>query len=428
MAIANLNRLMVFHAVAETGSFTGAARQLFLTQSGVSKHVRLLEEEVRTKLFDRLGRRIVLTAPGRTLLRATREMVRLIQDAEAELTEAGGPAGTLVLAASVTAGTYILPAVLAEYRRQHERVDVRVDVQLGDEVVRAVLESAADVGIVGQPIDDPRLLVEPFLPDELVAIVPSGHPWAHRRSVELATLAQEVLLLSRPGSGTRRAVDGELARQRVQPRRVMEYGNTEAVMKAVSAGLGVALVSARAAGREAAAGAVSVLRMRGSPRVHRHFAAIRRRGRYLTGAARAFLELLARRERRAPGGATDLRERRDRPRARARGGVHGEASWPPRRRGARAEPRAAPGGRDRRRRGAGGVSAAMSRSSVAAYRWSNDARASAGGALRRSGPSIQSVAAPCPMVQQVNATASAGGRRSGGQRARTVSRAATTTA
>jgi DNA-binding transcriptional LysR family regulator len=296
MAIANLNRLMAFHAVAETGSFTGAARALFLTQSGVSKHIRLLEEELGTTLFDRLARRVELTAPGRILHDTTREMIRLIQDAEARIAEADGPAGTLRVAASVTAGTYILPPALAEFRERHERVDVRVDVLLGDNVVHAVLENAADVGIVGQAIDDERLVVQPFLPDELVAIVPSRHAWARRRSLPLARLLDAVLLLPRPGSGTRRAVEEELARQRVKPRRVLEYGNTEAVMKAVGAGLGVALVSARAAERESAAGAVVVVRVRGSAEVHRHFATVWRRGRFLTRAATAFIELLSRRE------------------------------------------------------------------------------------------------------------------------------------
>jgi DNA-binding transcriptional LysR family regulator len=301
MRIANLNRLMAFHAVAETGSFTGAARALFLTQSGVSKHIRLLEEELGTTLFDRLARRVVLTAPGRTLHDATREMVRLIQDAEARLSEAEGPAGALGVAASVTAGTYVLPAALAEFREQHPRVDVRVDVQLGDEVVRAVLEGAADVRIVGQAVRDERLAVQPFLPDELVAIVPSRHPWARRRSLPLATLLGEVLLLPRPGSGTRRALEEQLARERVTPRRVLEYGNTETVMKAVGAGLGVALVSARAAERESAAGEVAVVRLRGAAQVHRHFAAVWRRGRFLTRAGRAFIEFLGRRQWSRPG-------------------------------------------------------------------------------------------------------------------------------
>ncbi len=293
--IPNLNRLLVFHAVAESGSFTRAARALFLTQSGVSKHVRHLEEELGTKLFDRLARRVLLTEPGRTLHDATREMLRLIQDAQARIAEADGPAGTLTLAASITAGTYILPAALAEYRTQHERVDIRVDVLLGDDVVRNVLENAADLGIVGQRVEDGRLAVQPFLSDELVAIVPSRHVWAGRRSLDLAKLSEEVLLIPRPGSGTRRAVEEELERRRVTPGRVMEYGNTEAVIKAVGAGLGVALVSGRAAERESAAAEVTVLRLRGPP-VRRQFAAIWRRGRFLTGAARAFLEALGRRE------------------------------------------------------------------------------------------------------------------------------------
>ncbi len=219
-------------------------------------------------------------------------MVRLIQDAEARIAEADGPAGTLTLAASITAGTYILPSVLAEYRRQHERVDIRVDVLLGDEVVRNVLEDAADLGIVGQRVEDERLAVQPFLSDELVAIVPSRHAWAGRRSFDLAKLSEEVLLLPRPGSGTRRSVEEELERRHVVPGRVMEYGNTEAVIKAVGAGLGVALVSGRAAERESAAGEVAVVRLRGTP-VRRQFAAIWRRGRFLTRAARAFLEALS---------------------------------------------------------------------------------------------------------------------------------------
>jgi DNA-binding transcriptional LysR family regulator len=111
----------------------------------------------------------------------------------------------------------------------------------------------------------------------------------------LVTLLEEVLLLPRPGSGTRRAVEEQLAREQVTPRRVLEYGNTNAVMKAVGAGLGVALVSSRAAEHESAAGEVSVVRVRGSAKVHRHFSAVWRRGRFLTRAASAFIEFLGRR-------------------------------------------------------------------------------------------------------------------------------------
>ncbi len=293
--VPNLNRLLVFHAVAEAESFTRAADLLCLTQPGVSKHVKQLEEHFGTKLFDRLGKRVVLTQPGKALYEATREVVRVIRDAEARIAEVEGPAepaGQLNVAACLMTGTYVLPPILAGFQARYARIELRVDLVGEDEAVQRVLGNAVDLGVVCDAVHDARLFVRPFLADELVAIVPPDHPWAGRRTVSLPQLLDHVFLLPRLGSGTRSFIEQRLSKHGVRPARAMEYGNTEALIRGVSAGLGVAVVSRRAADREIAIGHVASIRLSGGS-WRRDFSAIWRREKYLSKAARAFIQMLA---------------------------------------------------------------------------------------------------------------------------------------
>src|SRR5271167_1657452 len=121
----DLDRLLVFHAVAQAGSFTRAADVLHLTQPGISKHIKQLEEYLGVALFDRLGRRVALTQPGEILLQATEEIVALAATAEQRIRDLTGlHGGRLRLGAGSPIGLYLLPRILAAYRKRYPAVDV----------------------------------------------------------------------------------------------------------------------------------------------------------------------------------------------------------------------------------------------------------------------------------------------------------------
>src|ERR671935_2702224 len=125
----DLSRLRVFQAVANEGSFSRAARDLFLSQPAVTQHIHALEAELGVPLFDRFGRRIALTPAGRVLAEHTPEILGLVQAAEVATREAGGEASrTLRLGVSETLATYVLPPLLGEFQRRVPNAELRLAV------------------------------------------------------------------------------------------------------------------------------------------------------------------------------------------------------------------------------------------------------------------------------------------------------------
>ncbi|MFC1834681.1 LysR substrate-binding domain-containing protein [Thermodesulfobacteriota bacterium] len=240
----NLNQLAVFHAVAKTLSFTRAASELFLTQPGVSKHVKALETHIGTRLFDRLGKKVVLTQAGEILFETTEEMFRLLDRGLSRIDDLVGlRAGRLTVGASVTIGIYIAPRVIKEFFETYPDVEVALDISLSREVVDKVLDDTIDVGLVGHPVGDDRLMVSRFMQDEFVVVVSSDHDWASRQSIDPWELASQPFLVSRRGSGTKTVVEERLAEEGISLGKATEFGNTEAVKKGVQAGLGAAVLS-----------------------------------------------------------------------------------------------------------------------------------------------------------------------------------------
>lgn len=292
--LSNLNRLLVFHTAAELQSFTRASEKLNLTQPGISKHIRALEERCGVKLFDRLGKRIVLTQAGEILYETTKSIFSLIQEAEGRIDDLrGSKGGRLTIGSSITIGTHLLPGVLAEFRKAFPLVSVTVEMAPSEVIEKMVLSNAIDVGLVGHLATDPRLQSRLFLKDELAVIVSSGHEWASRESITPGELADQPFILAKEGSGTRRIVEERLRKAGVSLRRVMEFGNTEGLKKAVEAGLGVSIASKYVIEQEAARGSICTLDLPGVG-LERGLYVIQRREKHLTRAACELIELLMR--------------------------------------------------------------------------------------------------------------------------------------
>jgi len=288
----NVTRLKIFHTVARRLSFTRASEELNLTQPGISKHIKELEGYYGTRLFDRLGKKVVLTQAGEILLEATVAIFGLIDGSKARIDDLNGlSGGRLSLGATTTIGTYILPEMLVRFRKRYPGIGIRVEITLSRQVVGKVLDNSLELGFVGHYGEHKGLVARPFLSDPMVLIVSPNHAWARRRSsVRLRELADQPFLWSQQGSGTWRFVSDLLDRAGVTLGKTMELGTTEAVKHAVAADLGVSIVSGHVLSGEAAVGRIKSIPLAGvEPR--RDFFLLRARGGYLSEASRAFLTL-----------------------------------------------------------------------------------------------------------------------------------------
>lgn len=287
-----LNQLKIFHVAAQLKSFTRAAEHLCLTQPGISKHVRQLEDQYGVRLFDRIGKRVVLTQAGQVLFETTKKVFDQIEEAKLKIDDMKGlRGGRLIVGASVTAGIYLLPQLLSRFMAKHPGVCLSTDILLSREVADKVLTNQNDIGIVGHPISDHRLVAEHFADDELVVIVPYRHEWSTRKSIQAHELVDQSFILAREGSGTRKTIEALLNAGSVVLNKTMVFGNTEGVKKAVEAGLGISIVSKYVIQREAALHLLRAIPLSDID-TKREFNVIYLKEKYLSDLVKAFLDFL----------------------------------------------------------------------------------------------------------------------------------------
>src|SRR6516165_635154 len=157
----NLNHLTIFHAVAQTGSMTLGAERLDISQPAVSKQVRDLERALGVHLFDRIGRRVRLSRAGEILADYARRLFALAHEAETAMADVRAVGrGRLVIGASTTIGTYLLPGVVAEFWRQHPRVELLIQIENTEQVHRRVAGHELDLGLTEGPVEEEELAAE----------------------------------------------------------------------------------------------------------------------------------------------------------------------------------------------------------------------------------------------------------------------------
>jgi LysR family transcriptional regulator, transcriptional activator of the cysJI operon len=287
----DLHKLRVFATVAEYEHYSRAADVLRISQPALSVHVRDLERHFGVALFERAGRNVRLTDAGRVVHGYARRLLALASELDEVVADLRGlRAGQLRLGASTTIGEYILPAILGAFRRRYPGVGVAVEIANTGRVADRLRHGELHLALLGEPLTDPELLLEPYRDDALSLIVPPGHPWA-RRVIAPEQLAGVQLVAREAGSATRDVAEAALATLGVRPPIALELGGTEAVKGAVAAGLGVAFVSACAVAPELAAGRLAEATVRGLT-IRRQFQVARRRGRRLTAPEEAFLAFL----------------------------------------------------------------------------------------------------------------------------------------
>lgn len=293
----DVRALEVFCKIVELKSFSRAAEAVLLTQPTVSGHIKALETELGLRLFDRAGKTVAPTRAGEILYGYARRILALREEAVQAITEhKGGLRGHLTLGGSSIPGAYILPPLVAAFKRGHPDVTISLHVSGSREIVRDVIEGGCEVGMVGARFEEGRVQYEPFARDELVLAVPAGHPWAGRGTVRLGELAGQPFIMRERGSGTRKVMEQALAERDVDPgslRVVLEVTGNEAVRQAVKSGAGISIISRRAIEDDIRCKTVAALRVQGV-RLVRDFFLVTHRSRSRSPLGEAFLAFLAR--------------------------------------------------------------------------------------------------------------------------------------
>ena len=262
-----LDQLLIVRAIAQQGSFRRAADSLFVSPPAVSLQVQNLERQLGVVLFDRSGRKVELTDAGKVVLQYSERILKLCREtieALADLQEM--ERGHLVLGASQTVGTYVMPSLIAQYHRRYPQISVQLLVQSTRRIAQKLVDGQLDVAIVGGEIPfelQRHLKVMALAEDEYVLV---GAPGCAIDSPALVDLLALPFITLDPQSSTRQTIDRVLNRHGINPAQLnvrLELSSIEAIKNAVQAGLGVAFLSTVAVGSDVEQGRFRKLAVEG---------------------------------------------------------------------------------------------------------------------------------------------------------------------
>jgi DNA-binding transcriptional LysR family regulator len=284
-------QLRAFAALARTGSFTVAAKQLYLSQSAVSHSMKALEQDVACRLFDRMGKKVVLTQAGEHLLQHTDKILREMADARASLEQLGKwGRSRLRLGASTTACQYILPSVLREFKASFPECLIAIEPSDTAEALELLEQNHVDLALTLEPKRDEAFEFLPLFSDELVFLIAPAHPWALSGQVNRNEIPRQNYVLYHKTTYTFRLIEEYFHRENMVLNTVIELGSMEAIKEFVKLGLGVSILAPWIARQELIERTLVALPL-GRRKLKRSWGILHCRGRRLNLAEETFVGL-----------------------------------------------------------------------------------------------------------------------------------------
>ena len=284
-------QVQMFCVLARTGSFTQTAREVHVTQSGVSHAMKALERDVGCRLLDRLGKKVVLTQAGEQLLHHALKILHEMESAREALTHLGKwGRGRLRLGASTTACQHIIPSVMREFKESFPEHAISIEPGDTPEIVNLLLRQRIDLALSLEPANEPQLEFHPLFNDELHFIVGSMHPWARSGKVDRVEIPRQSYILYSKNSVTFRLIEQYFRREEMSLNTVIELGSMEATKELVKLGIGISIVAPWIARKEIDDGSLVALPL-GRRKLERRWGILHWKGRRLSLAEETFLGL-----------------------------------------------------------------------------------------------------------------------------------------
>lgn len=259
----SLYKLEIFVTVAKEGSFSRAARRLFMTQPAVSQHIQDLERQLGTSLFERLPRGVELTMSGNILYDYTNRILRLVAEAENAVTDVSNiESGTINIGATPGVSNYLLFDWVRGFTEAYPRLSVSLHTDITSQIVAAIAGRKIDLGFIEGELDSidmnglGSLVLEPI---PMYVVVNGNHDWTGRDTIAVTELDNVPFITRQKGSRTRVWIDRTLGEHAVKPRIVAELDSPEAIKQAVLSDLGVSILPQYAIKREAEDGVLRAL-------------------------------------------------------------------------------------------------------------------------------------------------------------------------
>ncbi len=286
----DFDQLETFLEVAGHCSFSRAAEKRFRTQPAISSQIRALEEEVGARLFDRSGGKVAVTAAGKVFQRYAEDAVEARKNVISAMAEMERvPRGEIVVGANEATCLHILPEVFAHFKKLYPSVGVQISRMERAKILESIIDNSVDFGVVSIPVDDKRLTAVNIHRDELVVIVPPGHPLSRMKQAALTDVVRFPLLLPKIGR-TRDAIWNLFHDRELKPKISMELDSSELLKRFVAADVGVGFIAQSNVVEDVKAGVLAALPIADAA-IRRDLALVFRKDKALSRAALTFIDI-----------------------------------------------------------------------------------------------------------------------------------------
>ncbi len=288
----NFNQLRIFYQAAKYQSCTVAAKKLFITQPAVTAQVKAFEDSCNLRLFKKKGRRIYLTDEGKKLYQYAnkifeyeKEIEDIIEDMRALKT------GVLKLGTTKTYARTYMPIFITRFRQSYPHIKIHLNEGSSLEMANSLLDFQNEIAIIAKIEDNPQICYVPFCREDILVLMPPDHALAKKKSVTLAEIAEEPIIIKERGSGTRKALDEALAQKGIVPNISMETTNTDFIKQLVIRGAGISFLVKSGILKELEEGKLVTVPIKDC-QIHSDVNLAYLRTQHLSTPAQAFLELL----------------------------------------------------------------------------------------------------------------------------------------
>ena len=238
----NIRKLEIFYKTAKCLNMSQVAKDMYISQPAISQYISEIESEIDTKLFDRIGKKLYLTHEGKIFYEYTRRILNIYEEGINVLRSSKSNKGNLVIGASTTIGTYIMPHIINKFNKKEKDIEISMIIDNKHNIEELILNNKVDIAFIEGTVNSKEIILKDIWTDELVFISSINHEWNGKKYLDIEDLKNNKFIIREDGSGTRQRFEGFLENNDIKFNSYIELSNLEAILNYVKLNIGVSCV------------------------------------------------------------------------------------------------------------------------------------------------------------------------------------------
>ena len=238
----NIRKLNIFYKTAEYLNMSKVAKEMYISQPSISQCISEIEEEIGTKLFDRIGKRLYLTHEGKIFYDYTRRILNIYEEGVNILKDSKVNSGKITVGVSTTIGIYIMPYIIKKFNEKEKDIEISLIIDNKYNIEEFILNNKVDIGFIEGKAESSEIILKEIWKDELVFISAINHEWKEKKYLTVNDLVNNKFIIREDGSGTRERFEDFLNNNNIKFDSYIELSNLEAIINYVKLNIGVSCV------------------------------------------------------------------------------------------------------------------------------------------------------------------------------------------